>query len=49
MVAKLARGLIALMSAECFTASIAFAFTGNWKMGAYWFLVGCVNAIVYTF
>lgn len=46
--AKLARVLVIIMACESVGASVGFAFTGNWKLAAYWFFVGCINAVAST-
>lgn len=46
---KLAKFVIALMSVECFLVSLGFLWTGNLKLAAYWFFIGGVNTVAYTF
>lgn len=46
---RLAKALIAMMSVECFGASVGYAATGNWKLAAYWLFACGINSIAYTF
>jgi hypothetical protein len=46
---RLAKIVIAVMSVECLATSVAFAWTGNWKLAAYWFFACCINTTAYTF
>ena len=47
--AKFAKFIVALITAESLAASVAFLCVGNFKMAAYWFCVAGINAIAYTF
>ena len=46
---KFAHIIVAVMSAECYLTSAAFAFSGQYRLAVYWFLVACINAVAGTF
>lgn len=43
-----ARGLALLMTAECFVASGAYLYQGDWKRAVYWiFIAGANTTLAY--
>ncbi len=46
---KLAHALVALMAAECGVTAIALAYTGQWKLAAYWLGATIINTAAYYF
>jgi uncharacterized membrane protein len=45
---KVAHFLVALMAWECGATTLAFVYTGQWKLAAYW-LGATINTAVYYF